>query len=87
MILATGAAVAWFVYHGTQTGRIPGGSSAPGLTYGIAGGVIMLFELLLWPRKHFRVWRVGMVNQQPWLGSGNHPAMHQPAGPEIVKLA
>ena len=32
-------------------------------------------------------WRVGMVNHQPWLAGGDHPAMHQPAGPEIVKLA
>ncbi|HEY2827085.1 MAG TPA: hypothetical protein VGJ04_05740, partial [Pirellulales bacterium] len=26
---------------------------------------IMLFEFMLWPRKHFRVWRVGMV--KTWL--------------------
>lgn len=32
-------------------------------------------------------WRVGMVNHQPWLAGGDHPAMHQPAGPEIAKLA
>ena len=32
-------------------------------------------------------WRVGMVNHQPWLAGGDHPAMHQPAGPEITKLA
>lgn len=31
-------------------------------------------------------WRVGMVNQQPWL-AGDHPSMHQPAGPEVTKLA
>src|SRR5262249_46507468 len=32
-------------------------------------------------------WRVGMVNEQPWLGGGDRPAMHQPAGPEIAKIA
>ena len=32
-------------------------------------------------------WRVHMVNHQPWLAGGDHPGMHQPAGPEIVKLA
>lgn len=32
-------------------------------------------------------WRVGMVNHQPWLAGSEHAAMHQPAGPEIVKLA
>lgn len=32
-------------------------------------------------------WRVHMVNHQPWLAGGDHSGMHQPAGPEIVKLA
>jgi alpha-ribazole phosphatase len=32
-------------------------------------------------------WRVHMVNHQPWLAGGDHPGMHQPAGPEIIKLA
>ena len=32
-------------------------------------------------------WRIGMVNHQPWLSPSQHPTMHQPAGPEIVKLA
>jgi broad specificity phosphatase PhoE len=32
-------------------------------------------------------WRIGMVNHQPWLAGGDHPGMHQPAGPEVVKLA
>jgi len=29
-------------------------------------------------------WRVPMVNQQPWIASAAHDAMHQPAGPEIA---
>ena len=28
-------------------------------------------------------WRVPMINQQPWIASRAHDAMHQPAGPEI----
>ena len=33
-------------------------------------------------------WRIPMINQQPWISSPAHDAMHQPAGPEIVnKLA
>jgi alpha-ribazole phosphatase len=32
-------------------------------------------------------WRVGMVNHQPWLVPSSHPTMHQPAGPEIAKIA
>ena len=35
------------------------------------------------------VWRLPMVNQQPWVADAAHKAMHQPAGPEVVttKLA
>jgi len=33
-------------------------------------------------------WRVPMINQQPWIASPAHDAMHQPAGPEVTnKLA
>ncbi len=36
-----------------------------------------------------RVWRLPMVNQQPWIADVAHRAMHQPAGPEVAtsKLA
>ena len=30
-------------------------------------------------------WRVPMINQQPWMADPSHAAMHQPAGPEVVK--
>jgi broad specificity phosphatase PhoE len=30
------------------------------------------------------VWRLPMVNQQPWIADASHNAMHQPAGPEVV---
>jgi hypothetical protein len=35
------------------------------------------------------VWRLPMVNQQPWMADAAHKAMHQPAGPEVTtsKLA
>jgi len=34
------------------------------------------------------VWRLPMVNQQPWIADARHAAMHQPAGPEVMsKLA
>lgn len=33
------------------------------------------------------VWRLPMVNQQPWIADDAHAAMHQPAGPEVKKLA
>jgi hypothetical protein len=46
-------------------GRLPGGSSRTGLLAGIAGGLIIVFELLLWPRKRVRSWRLGSA--QAWL--------------------
>ncbi len=49
----------------SATGRLPGGSSRSGFLYGIAGGLIILFELLLWPRKRVRSWRIGSA--QLWL--------------------
>jgi broad specificity phosphatase PhoE len=35
------------------------------------------------------IWRLPMVNQQPWIADARHAAMHQPAGPEVAssKLA
>src|ERR1700675_3362323 len=30
------------------------------------------------------VWRLPMVNQQPWIADASHNAMHQPAGPEVT---
>jgi len=32
-------------------------------------------------------WRLPFVNQQPWIADARHKAMHQPAGPEVVKPA
>src|ERR1700686_257475 len=33
------------------------------------------------------VWRLPMVNQQPWMADVSHAAMHQPAGPEVASAA
>ena len=33
------------------------------------------------------VWRLPMVNQQPWIADASHAAMHQPAGPEVASEA
>src|SRR5262249_19146378 len=52
--------------------RWPGGSSPPGFIFGLAGGAIILFEMLLWPRKLLRVWRIGRMTlwmkAHIWLG-------------------
>jgi hypothetical protein len=65
VVVVSAAAATWYTVHGISTGQLPGGASAPGLVFGVVGGAIILFEFLLWPRKHFRVWRVGMV--KTWL--------------------
>jgi hypothetical protein len=43
----------------------PGGSQPAGFTFGVVGGLICLFEFLLWPRKQRRAWRLGRV--QVWM--------------------
>ena len=60
--LATAAA---YAAEWASDGRMPGGSSRTGLAAGIAGGLIIGFELLLWPRKRVRSWRLGSA--QSWL--------------------
>jgi hypothetical protein len=54
---ATVAASAWYLVSGFISGawNWPSGSSLPGLTFGIVGGSIIIFEMLLWPRKS--LWR------------------------------
>ena len=58
-LLVTLAAIAWYVFYGflghQGQWHWPGGSSPPGFTFGILGGLIILFEMLLVPRKY--LWR------------------------------
>lgn len=63
--LAAVAAAAWYGWEWSAGGRIPGGSSRPGFVFGAVGGLIILFELLLWPRRRVRSWRLGSA--QAWL--------------------
>src|SRR5262245_23615163 len=62
----------WFVVAGLGKAAWPGGSSVPGFTFGVAGGLIILFEFLLWPRKKARTWRIGQtktwMRAHIWLG-------------------
>ena len=59
------AATAWEVTVRVSERSWPSGGSLPGLTFGVVGGLIMLFEFALWPRKKVRVWRIGRA--QAWL--------------------
>ena len=76
VVVATGAAVLWYVAYGGLFGgswQWPGGSSPPGFTFGVLGGAIIAFEMLLWPRKSlWRGWRLGRtkywMTAHLWLG-------------------
>lgn len=58
-------AVVAYALEWSDLGRLPGGSSRTGFVCGVAGGLIIVFELLLWPRRRVRAWRVGSA--QAWL--------------------
>jgi hypothetical protein len=63
--LVTVLAVVWYAGTWHVARRLPGGSSPVGICCGVAAGLIILFEFLLWPRKYVRAWRIGSA--QSWL--------------------
>ncbi len=63
--MATLGATLWYAVASLMASRLLGGGSLPGFTFGVIGGVICLFEFLIWPRKKFRAWRIGRV--QTWM--------------------
>jgi hypothetical protein len=65
VVLAAVAASIWYFLVSAGTEGWPGGSSVPGFTFGVLGGLICLFEMLLWWRKKVRTWRIGRA--QVWL--------------------
>ncbi|MBY0524358.1 MAG: hypothetical protein K2R98_13210 [Gemmataceae bacterium] len=64
-IIATVLATVWYVRSSQVAREWLGGSSIPGFTFGIIGGLICAFEMLLWWRKKVRVWRIGRT--QVWM--------------------
>jgi hypothetical protein len=64
IVLAAVGASVWY-FSAVSGDGWPGGSSVPGFTFGILGGLICLFEGLLWARKKVRTWRIGRT--QVWL--------------------
>jgi alpha-ribazole phosphatase len=59
-----------------------GGEPAKGLAFDIDNCSVTRLDHFASPNH--TSWRLPMVNQQPWLVDAAHPAMHQPAGPEVV---
>jgi hypothetical protein len=78
-VALTGGAIAWYVSASLAAARWPGGSSQVGFACGVAGGLIILFEFLLWPRKKVRTWRIGRVKTwmaaHIWLGLACFPLL------------
>jgi hypothetical protein len=72
LVIASVAALLGYALEGYRSGLWPAGSSGPGFAYGVIGGLIIVFELLLWVRKKFRVVRVGRaklwMKAHIWLG-------------------
>ncbi len=65
LIIATAGSLVWFLAQGRGAPEWPGGGSPPGFTFGVAGGLLILFEFALWGRKKVRSWRIGRV--QDWM--------------------
>ncbi len=59
------AAIAWWVSDSVSAGRWVGGGSPSGLVCGILAGLVIIFEMLLWPRKLLR--RLRLVPAKYWL--------------------
>ena len=71
----TAASVIVYLIFGLRSGSWtwPGGASPPGFVFGVLGGGIIIFEMLLWPRKSLlRGWRLGRtklwMTAHIWLG-------------------
>ena len=66
------AAIACYAVEVVRTGSWITGGSALGFALGVAGGAIIIFEMLIWPRKKMRTLRVGRVKvwmrAHIWLG-------------------
>lgn len=63
--MATLGATLWYAVASLTASRLLGGGSLPGFSFGVIGGLICLFEFLIWPRKKLRAWRIGRV--QTWM--------------------
>jgi hypothetical protein len=65
-------AIGWYVVAKGEWVRWPSGSTEIGLTLGILAAAIIAFEMLIWPRKKFRRYRLGRTRTwmywHIWLG-------------------
>ncbi len=57
----------WYGVSSYNAGHLLRGGSLPGLVCGIIAGGIIAFEMLLWPRKAFRAWR--LIATRHWMAA------------------
>jgi hypothetical protein len=71
IVVSAGTGV-WYAITAAGRPHLPGGGSALGLTCGIGAALLILFELALWARKHWRHRRPGRARiwlaAHLWLG-------------------
>ncbi len=68
LVLTVGSG-GWYAYEASEPGReLPGGGSQIGLVLGIIGAAIILFEMLIWPRKRFAKFRtLPLIRTKIWM--------------------
>jgi len=78
-LVATVAIGGWYGAAAVRAQAWPGGATLPCFTFGVGGGLIIIFELLFWWRKKVRVWRIGRaqtwLRAHIWLGLLTVPAL------------
>ncbi len=65
--IITIAGIGWYVMECLAAGQLVGGGSASGLACGIAAGSVIVFEMLLWPRKALR--RLRLIPAKYWMAA------------------
>lgn len=65
--ILTMACIYFYVRESIQVGGLVGGGSASGMVCGIAAGSVIVFEMLLWPRKALR--RLRLIPAKYWLAA------------------
>lgn len=61
------AGVGWWIWESVSAQRLVGGGSPSGLTCGVLAGLVIVFEMLLWPRKILR--RLRLVPAKYWMAA------------------
>jgi hypothetical protein len=59
--------VGWWIWESIASEQLVGGGSLSGLACGVAAALVILFEMLLWPRKIFR--RLRLIPAKYWMAA------------------